>query len=50
MNANKKTKKKENESHYSWFDVVMELVVDGLMEVVFLLLRLLFRAVKMMMD
>jgi hypothetical protein len=50
MSTNNKKKKKENEFHYSWFDVIVELVVSGFIEVVFLLPRLLFRAIKAIMN
>jgi hypothetical protein len=50
MSTNKKTKKKESEFHTSWLDVMIEFVVSGFMEVVFLLPRFLFRAVKAIID
>ncbi|WP_160299070.1 hypothetical protein [Bacillus alveayuensis] len=50
MGKNKKTKKKESEYHFSWFDAIIEIIANGLMEVIFLLPRLLFKAVKAIMD
>jgi hypothetical protein len=43
-------KKRKGKAHYSWLDVMIESVVSGFMEVVFLFPRLLFRTIKAIID